>query len=299
MFKSMTAYGRACVVTPVGRFSVEVQSVNRKHLEINTFLPKELLRFDADIKRWVAATVGRGQVNVKIGVVFEGTSPVTVTPNLPLARQVKAAWEAIGESLGISCPSEALFRALSKEPEILFYDQDIHEEHLYREALHKTVEEALVRVVEMKCNEGAALHDDIAKRFDKLSDWIEIIAKKSPTATDRYRQRLLEKIHEVMTPGVEIDERVMREVCVYAEKIDIAEELTRFRSHLKQVGDILAVPQGSDSQGVGKPLEFLVQELNREINTISSKSSDTDVTRLVIDVKTELERIREQIQNIE
>lgn len=295
MLKSMTAYGRACSISPIGHFVVEIQSVNRKHLEINTFLPKELLRFDADVKKWIAAQVGRGQVNVKISVTFDRESPLVVTPNIALAKQIKSAWDAI--ALELQLPSEKGFTLsmLSETSGLLLYEEDVQDEEVYRNALHQAVLEALEKLMSMKLREGEILHKDIATRFDKMAPMIKEIAIKAPGATERFRQRLLERLEEVMSGNIEHEERLLREVCVYAEKVDIAEELTRFDSHLQQVSALLQ----SDGQAIGKTLEFLVQELNREINTISSKSADMDVARLVVDIKSELERIREQIQNIE
>lgn len=295
MLKSMTAYGRACIVSSIGRFVVEIQSVNRKHLEVNTFLPKELLRFDADIKKWIAAKVGRGQINVKLSATFDRVSPLVVTPNIALAKQIKAAWDAIALELHLPPEKGFALSMLSDESELLLYDEDIYDEGVYRKALNEVVSDALTQLMTMKLREGAALYEDISGRFDKIVPLIQGIAIKAPTATERFRQRLLERLKEVSEGNIENEERLLREVCVYAEKIDIAEELTRFDSHLKQVAILLE----SDAQAIGKTLEFLVQELNREINTISSKSSDVDVSHWTVHIKTELERIREQIQNIE
>lgn len=295
MLKSMTAYGRACSVSSIGHFTVEIQSVNRKHLEINTFLPKELLRFDADVKKWIAVRVGRGQVNVKISVTFDRVSPLVVTPNIALAKQIKSAWDAIALELQLPVEKGFTLSMLSEISGLLLYDEDVQDEEIYRNALHQAVSEALEKLMTMKLREGEILHKDIAARFDKMVPLIKEIAIKAPGATERFRQRLLERLEEVMAGNVEHEERLLREVCVYAEKVDIAEELTRFDSHLEQVKALLK----SDGQAIGKTLEFLVQELNREINTISSKSSDMDVSRLAVDIKSELERIREQIQNIE
>jgi len=292
----MTAYGRATVASPLGRFTVELQSVNRKHLEINSYLPKELLRYDADIKRWITNAVARGQINLKLHAVFDKVSPLVVTPNIALARQIKSAWELLIADLNLVVNDEGLLRILSNEDEILLYEEDLHDEEVFRKVLEEAISQALKQFIEMKLREGKTLCDDISDRFAKLGSWIKLIAVKAPGATERYRQKLLERLQEVLTTTIENDERILREVCVYADRIDIAEELTRFDSHLKQVDELLNADR---PEGVGKTLEFLVQELNREINTISSKSSDVEVSRLVIDIKTELERIREQIQNIE
>lgn len=291
----MTAYGRSCIVCPAGRFVVEIQSVNRKHLEVSTFLPKEFLRFDVEIKKWIAAEIVRGQVNVRVWAFFENSSPLLVRPNIPLARQIKAAWNEIIQELS-GVPNDALaMELLSREEGLLIYDEDHQDEESYREALHKAVSEALHQAMQMKICEGEALYNDISGRLEKIAHLIKEVALKAPGATERYRQRLIARLKEFPEVDAEHQERILREVCLYAEKIDIAEELTRFDSHLKQVDILLH----SEAAGVSKTFEFLVQELNREINTISSKSSDVDVSRYVIDIKSELERIREQIQNIE
>jgi uncharacterized protein (TIGR00255 family) len=295
MLKSMTAYGRACVVCALGRLTVEIQSVNRKHLEINTFLPKELLRYDTDIKKWLGAAIHRGQVNVKVFAAFDRLSPLVVTPNLPLAKQIKAAWDLIAQELDLSVKQGFTLEMLASEPGILQYEEDDHDEELFRDNLQQAVMQALKQLVAMKEREGSALHDDIQGRSAKLAILVADIAKKAPGATARYRQRLIERLEEVMPGRVESDERLLREVCLYAERIDIEEELTRFHSHLQQFEALL----NSQKPAVGKTVEFLVQELNRETNTIGSKSSDIDVTHLVVDIKSELERIREQIQNVE
>ena len=296
MFKSMTAYGRASILSPLGRFSVELQSVNRKHLEINSFsIPKEFIRYDVDIKKWIAAVVARGQINVRISAIFEGESPLMIAPNLPLARQTRDAWLQIADHLDIKIDDKALLTILSRTEGVLSYDEDIEELEKFKQVLHDVVEKTLRELVSMKIAEGKILHEDISARFGLLGTLIEDIAVKAPSATDRYRQKLQERLQEVLGNSLENEERLLREVCIYADRIDITEELTRFRSHLQQVKGLLE----SEGQEVGKKMEFFVQELNREVNTIGSKSSDTDVSRAVIAIKTELERIREQIQNIE
>ena len=292
----MTAYGRASILSPLGRFSVELQSVNRKHLEINSFgIPKEFIRYDVDIKKWIAAVVARGQINVRISAIFEGESPLMIAPNLPLARQTRDAWLQIADHLDIKIDDKALLTILSRTEGVLSYDEDIEELEKFKQVLHDVVEKTLRELVSMKIAEGKILHEDISARFGLLGTLIEDIAVKAPSATDRYRQKLQERLQEVLGNSLENEERLLREVCIYADRIDITEELTRFRSHLQQVKGLLE----SEGQEVGKKMEFFVQELNREVNTIGSKSSDTDVSRAVIAIKTELERIREQIQNIE
>lgn len=294
MLKSMTAYGRAALISSLGRISIEIQSVNRKHLEINTILPSEFFRFDADIKKWVSNVISRGQVNVKIRIIFETTSPLTALPNLPLAQQIQKAWYELAANLNIQIDDRSLVQILSNAENILLYD-DLQNEEGYKTILHQAMEQALAQLLLMKETEGNALHIDISARQDIISQMIAKVAEKAHGATIRYREKLQERLQEVLGASIENEERILREVCVFADKIDITEELIRFDSHLAQMRSILK----SKEQSVGKTMEFLIQELNREINTIASKSSDAEVSGSVIKIKTELERIREQIQNIE
>lgn len=289
----MTAYGRACVASSFGRIIVEIQSVNRKHLEINSFLPKELVRFDAEIKQWVGARIHRGQVTFKVTACFDTESPTVVAPNLPLARQLKKAWDQIATELGIE--KEFSLELLAKENDLLLYEEDLKDEEGCRKALHEATSHALSQMMEMKRKEGEALRNDISSRLERLETLIKKAEDKAPDAPKKFRQKLTERLEEVLQKGIENEERILREVCVYAEKVDIAEEITRFKSHLKQFETLL----NKESLSIGKTMDFLVQELNREINTVGSKASDIELSHLVVDIKGELERIREQIQNIE
>lgn len=272
---------------------MEIQSVNRKHLEINSFLPKELVRFDAEIKQWVGSLIHRGQVTLKVTACFDVESPTVVAPNLPLARQLKKAWDQIATELGIE--KAFSLELLAKENDLLLYEEDLKDEEGCRKTLHEATSHALSQMMEMKRKEGEALKNDISSRLEKLEDLIKKAEEKAPDAPKKFRQKLTERIEEVLQKGIENEERILREVCVYAEKVDIAEEITRFKSHLKQFETLL----NKEALSIGKTMDFLVQELNREINTVGSKSSDIELSHLVVDIKGELERIREQIQNIE
>lgn len=292
MLKSMTAYGRAAISTELGRFSAEVQSVNRKHLEINIFLSKELQRFESEIRKVLASKIARGQVTFKLFVYFETASPVAVIPNIPLARQMKAAFEEIAKDLQL--PNKVTLEMLAQNEDILSFSEEMPDEEAYRHAVVQVAASALEQFLKMREHEGKALQNDIAGRLKLIEKSLAQIAVHAPNASIRYRQKLVERLNEVLPGAVENEERILREVCLYAEKVDIAEEITRFQSHLAQGYKLL-----SSDQSVGKTFEFLLQELGREINTIGSKSSEMEISKLVIEIKSELERIREQIQNVE
>lgn len=296
MLKSMTAYGRSRVVSKIVHFAVELHSVNRKHLEINTFIPKELLRFDAEIKKWIAQAVGRGQITVKISLFFDDYSPVKIIPNLPLAKELYTAYKQIAEGLSLPAPDpQEIFRLLSAEKNLFCYEESPIDEEEYKRALHDAIHSALKQFVEMKEAEGIHLFNDIQERFKRLASLIRIIQGKAPGATEKFRQRLMQRLEEVLGKSVADEEKIIKEIAIYAEKVDISEEVIRFGSHLAQVEELFHLKEPA----IGKTLEFILQELNREINTIGSKSSDLDISRAVIEIKSELEKIREQTQNIE
>lgn len=290
----MTAYGRASLNTKVGHFIIEIQSVNRKFLEVNVVLPRELNQFDIELKKWLMPYLARGQISVKVSVTFEGPVPFIVRPNLPLARQLKDAWDEIAKELHVD--KEHFHLSLLEHADgLLSYEENHSEEENYREALKQTLDVALKGFLQMKFQEGGVLQADISHRLEKMRQYLQIVEQKTPTATKKYREKLVARLEELLPGHVENEERVLREIALFAEKIDITEELTRFNCHLTHFEEVIH----SHVLSVGKTLEFVLQELNREINTIGSKSSDLEIARAVIDIKSELERIREQIQNIE
>jgi uncharacterized protein (TIGR00255 family) len=294
MLKSMTAYGRASLNTKVGHFVIEIQSVNRKFLDVSVTLPQELSQFDIEIKKWILPHVTRGQVTIKVSATFEGVAPFIIRPNLPLARQLKAAWQAIIQDLHLE-EQEFQLSLLAEHTGLLSLEENHEHEEVYRQALKETLEAAMKGFLQMKIQEGAALQADIVERLDKICQSMRLIERKTPDATKKYREKLVARLEELLPGQVENEERILREVALFAEKIDIAEEITRFFCHLAHVEELM---RGS-LQGVGKTLEFVLQELNRETNTVGSKSSDLEIARAVIEIKSELERIREQIQNVE
>lgn len=295
MLKSMTAYGRATLVVPLGQFTAELYSVNRRYLEINNFYPKDFLCFDADIKSWIAAEVSRGSITVKLSAQFETATPLTIKPNLALARQLKNAWDQI--AIDLMLPPERGFKLemLQDVEQVLLFESNPDLQDQFKAVLKQVIKQALEKLVKMKENEGLALSQDILARLDTIKESINELDHLAPHAANRFQQELQLRIEELLPGRIENEERILREICIYAEKVDISEELTRLRSHLKQFADLIKSSIGS----VGKTLDFLVQEMNREINTIGSKASELKISQIVVSIKSELERIREQVQNIE
>jgi uncharacterized protein (TIGR00255 family) len=207
---------------------------------------------------------------------------------------MKAAWEEIAKETGFEL-GEIKLSLLSKADDLLRFEENRSEEEGYRRILRHVLDQALTSFIQMKSHEGAILQGDILNRAEKIRRAIKMIEDRSPFATKKYREKLLARLEELLPGQVENEERILREVALFAEKIDITEEIVRFDCHLVRFEERV---QSADAS-VGKTLEFILQELNREVNTIGSKSSDMEIAKLVIDIKSELERIKEQIQNIE
>lgn len=293
MLKSMTGYGRAHLQRNGIQLTVEVLSVNRKHLDINVILPRHLNRFDPEIRKEIANVILRGHVTVRVSVVFLENAPLAVDVNLAMAAQYYKGWAEIAKTVGIDQNNLSL-SLLEKETDLFVYKETEGMQEL-SELLLDGVKDALVPFCKMREGEGAVLAKDIGIRIFGLMRKLEKIKEISKGAVERYQHKLLEKIRGLIPEVTADDDRFLKEVLLFAERIDIEEEIIRFSSHLEQAKELLE----KGPLAAGKTLEFLVQELGREINTIGSKCGDVNVTKLVIDVKTELERVREQIQNIE
>lgn len=288
---SMTGFGRGVVDAPFGRLISEIQSINRKHFEVQVHLPKELSRFENEIRKRVAEKVSRGQITVRIQLIPSKEAIADLLPDLETLKSVKAGWEKRSEQLGLD-PKHVNIEFIARyvpaaQKTDLIQDQDIH-------LLDQCINAALQSLFVMKSKEGKALTEDVQTRLHAMRKMVLSIAEYSPEATNRMRQKLLEKMAALMPEGVEVDERIVKEVALFAEKVDITEELIRLESHFMQFEECL------NSQGaVGRKMDFVIQEMGREINTIGSKSCESKISYVVVEMKSELERVREQIQNIE
>lgn len=290
MLSSMTGFGRAVSEAHFGKLTVEVQSINRKYLEIFVSLPKELSRFELDVRKWIGEFISRGQVSVRIFLSPNKEALLSSLPDVKILKDLKKKWEKIAKELktdpaAIDLPF--LMQYLPAQPKQDLADDD------NLAVLKASVAKALENLVKMKKAEGKALGKDLSDRLKNLENLIGQVEKHSPDATKKMRQKLVEKMQEVLEPGAELEERLLREVALFAEKVDITEEITRFHSHIAQFKGVLK--EGS----VGRKMDFLIQEMGRETNTIGSKSSEAAISRIVIEMKSELEKMREQIQNLE
>lgn len=289
----MTAYGRIEKRSSLGAVTAEIQSLNRKFLDLSVSLPKELSPLDVSVRKKTSSIMRRGKVNVKIGVEYADETPVSVKANLPLARQIKDAWENMEKELHIA--SEIDLKIVAQMPDVMQFTvkQNIAEE--WEELVLEAVGEVLNQVQEMQKREGEAIAADFTVRIEKLRAMMEQVNTLTPQVKDRNREKLRQTLSQIIENGDELEERLLKEACIFAEKIDIAEEVTRFFSHLSQ----FQIKMDNAQEPVGKTLEFLLQEMQREVNTVGSKAQDLEISRLVVEMKTEIERIREQVQNVE
>jgi len=291
----MTAYGRFSVSGDLAEIDVQIQTLNRKFLDVHVKLPKELLFFDIEIRKWIASQIQRGKVTVTISAKFGEDSPVSVTPNISLAHQIKLAWEKITNELQLEETKECVLQLLANQPSIFLYQESSEGLDKFRPILREGVFKALEAVQVMKIDEGTVIQKDFVSRFSKLSELITSIEKNTQGSEEKYRKQLLKNITDLLPNLADNEDRILREICILAGKVDISEEIIRFRSHLTQVMKLIT----SENEGIGKTLEFLLQELLREVNTIGSKSMNMEISKLVIAIKSELEKVREQVQNIE
>lgn len=292
MIKSMTAYSRCSKTNSEGRYTLELHSVNRKIMDFAIYLPRDLLQFDVDLRKWLAQELERGQITVRLLVQQES---INSDSNYILQlKKSKEKWENISHQLGYN-PDKAIDFSfvLSHFSLPIYADQE--EEKKMKMFLFELTQEGLKQLVKMKCEEGKAIEVDLQNRLKNIEEILQKIHQKKALPIERYRKRILEVLETYQANFPDLVEKAGREVAIFAEKMDIAEELMRLQTHIFHFRDYLV----SSEKAVGKILEFLIQEMQREINTLGSKSSDREITPLVICIKSELEKMKEQIQNIE
>lgn len=294
MIKSMTAYGRASIRSPLGRLAVEIHSVNRKMLDLSIYLPKDLLRFDIDIRKWLGAELERGQITLRLNMMSEEEGGNVLSEGyLAQLKALKSGWDKSARELGFN-PAEVvdLQFLIAQMQTVPMAGMD---EEAMKASLKQAVESALEELMKMKETEGKTLVLDIQKRLKIIEENISAIELKKDEPLHRYRKKLIERLKDIGHLHGEAEERIGREVALLAEKMDVTEELVRLRSHIEQFLHHLFTPQKS----VGRTLDFLAQEMHREINTLGSKSADSDISLYVVRIKGELDKIKEQVQNIE
>lgn len=293
MIRSMTGFGRSSIETKKGSYVVEIQSVNRRFLEATVYVPKEYLCIETDIRKVLAKKISRGQIIVRLSFYPLEDSVQDLLPDIKLLKNLKKGWEDLSRDLGFK-EHFIDINFLSHQLKLLPRSEKFKDLSSDFKEIMKCVDAATDELISMKEKEGELLLKDMKKRIKLIESLVLKIEGKSKTATADYEKKLKERLEGFAPKGGEIDERVLKEIAIYADKIDITEEITRLKSHIEQFNLFC-----DKKEVIGRKMDFLLQEMTREINTISSKSSCTQVSIYVVDVKSELEKIREQVQNIE
>ena len=294
MIKSMTGYGKAEAVLAGRKFTMEMKSVNHRFLEISLRLPGMLLPLEGEIKKRIGEKFSRGRIEATLRVDGDGNAENEgrFTLNLPLVRNYHALLRQLKEELHLG--DEITLAMMAGFRDAFVPAETVQDPATLWEGLSMILAEAIRTLTEMREKEGESLKRDLTARLDLIAGFLEGIAGRAPQVVLDYQKRLTDRVRE-LTSGMVIDEaRLLQEVAIMAEKSDITEEVVRFRSHIGQFTDLLA---GADA--AGRKIDFLIQEMGREINTIGSKSGNAEISRSVIEIKSELAKLREQVQNIE
>ncbi len=293
MLKSMTGFGRGESQSKDIKFLVELKSLNHRYMDVSIKMPKLFTYLEEKIRQRIKDQVKRGRVEVFITYENLGDSEVKVTADMPLARHYLQALNELEEQLDIT--NDATVSLISKFPDVIRVEKQEMDEDEVSQCLLTGIENALTKLIEMRRVEGQQLKEDILKRLNIISGMLKEIAERSPHVVTEYRQRLTERIKEILEDGYSLDDnRIIMEVALFADKSNITEELVRFESHIGQFHKAM-----DEDDSVGRKLDFLIQEMNREVNTIGSKANDLFITNIVVNIKSELEKMREQVQNIE
>ena len=292
MIRSMTGYGKGILSVEGREYQVEIKSVNHRYLDINIKIPRTLSYLEEVVKKEISEKIKRGKIDVFI--TFENNSKEgrNIKINKELAKIYINQLKELAQEENISSNIEVI--DVAKFPDILTIKIDEEDETIKNEIIQAT-QEATNKIIEMKSIEGQKIAQDLLARIEKIENKIEEISKKSTGLIEEYVVKLEKRIKEILKTE-EVDKtRLAQEVVIYADKCSIEEEITRLKSHIYQFKNLIA----NNKETIGKKLDFIIQEMNRETNTIGSKANNIEITNGVIDIKTELEDIREQIQNIE
>ena len=289
---SMTGYGRGEAARGGAKFTVEISTVNRKQAELSLYLPRELDALESRARDEINAKVSRGRIAARVQWTAKSGERAQVEIDRNLANQYAKEYRKLAADLKLG--GEVSLDTILRAPGVLqTSEEELDVESLWT-PLRTAVRAALKELLAMRAREGANLKKDLQKRIDALQKTVKAVKRQAPKTGRRHREALLERLKQ---SGLELkldDERVLKEVALYADRIDITEELTRLESHFGQFADY-AKAKGP----VGRTLDFLSQEMNREVNTIGSKANDPVISRLVVTMKSELEKFREQVQNVE
>jgi len=288
----MTGFGRAKLEKENRIYQVEIKSVNHKYNDISIRMPRSLSYLEDKIKKQISSSIARGKIDVFISFENYSQEGKQVIVNQELVKEYVKQLKRIAEEneLELTIPTTEI----TKLPEVLTLKETEQDESIIEKEVLEVVQEAITHFIQMREQEGTKIKEDLLARIDKVEQEVEKISEYSTRLVEEYVVKLEQRIKEILKTDVVDQARLAMEVVIYADKCSVEEELTRLRSHIIQFRSLLEEPKA-----IGKKMDFLIQEMNRETNTIGSKSGSLEITNLVINIKTELEDIREQVQNIE
>lgn len=292
MLKSMTGFGRAVEEIDGYVITVEIKSVNHRYFDFSSRIPRQYGFLDDKLKSYINSKVSRGKVECYVSVEALDTEDAAVVINKTLASAYVKALKELSEEYSLKEDFGTAF--VSRLPDVFVLKKADEDEEKIWQLVKSVTDEAIEKFIQMRAVEGTKMKEDVASRAEYILDCVSFIEERSPQTVKEYNDKLVERVHEIIG-DVSLDEqRIIQEVAVYADKVAVAEETVRLRSHIAQLKTFL-----ESEEPIGRKMDFLVQEINRETNTIGSKANDVDIARKVVDIKAEVEKIREQIQNIE
>ncbi len=293
MLKSMTGFGRSMFENDGREYLIEIKSVNNRYSDINIKLPRNISFLEEKIKKVITNNISRGKIDVFISFNNNSEKGKDIKINTELAKKYIQELKALQEETGII--DNISIMDISKMPEVLNLKVENEDEDLLWQELSECLENAITSFVLMRETEGNKIKEDLEARIARVSEEVEKISEISTGLVEEYIVKLEKRVNELLKNTTVDESRLAQEIVIYSDKSSVEEELTRLRSHISQFLNLL----NETDTPVGKKLDFLIQEMNRETNTIGSKANSLEITNLVVDIKTEIENIREQVQNIE
>lgn len=292
MIKSMTGYGKSEQTIDSLNVTVEIKSVNHRYFEFSARVPREYGFLDEKLKKYCNSLITRGKVECYVSVEDLEEREMEVNVNETLAAGYVKALKELSERFGLKDDISAV--TLSRYPDVITLHKASEDEERIWNAVKTVAETAVSKFIEMRETEGSKLRGDILSRADYIIECVEFIEGRSPETVREYNEKLKQRMKELLGDAAVDEQRLLNEAAIYADKIAVDEETVRLRSHISQLREFM-----NSSEAIGRKLDFLVQEINREANTIGSKAQDVDIAKKVIAIKAEVEKIREQVQNIE
>lgn len=291
---SMTGFGRGEQIDESYHFIVESKSINHRYLDVNIRMPRKISFLEEKIRNYVKRNIKRGRIDVYVNMEFTGQNNMNINLDMDLAKKYHNALASLRDGLD-GVRDDVSVMNIAKFPEVIKTEEAESDEDYIFSVLEKALEKSVQKLDEMRKNEGNQLAEDIKNRCAKLDGFIDSINEKANSVVVEYKEKLNNRISEILDSNIELDQnRLAQEIAYFADRCSITEEIVRFKSHINQLLETIEL-----DDSIGRKIDFLIQEMNREINTIGSKSSNLEITKSVVEVKSELEKIREQIQNIE